>query len=195
MGIQGDVSNLFDLDRFYAEIKKQFGHIDIVFANAGIVELSPLEFVTEEHFDKVFVVNVKGLLFTVQKALPLLVDGGTIILNSSVASTKGLEAFGVYSATKAAVRSLAHTWTTELRGRKIRVNIISPGYTETPIFGKRGLSEQQINEFGSNIVSQVPLGRFGQPEEIAQAVLFLASSDSHYVAGVDLHVDGGMVAV
>ncbi|MGZ4978460.1 MAG: glucose 1-dehydrogenase [Methylobacter sp.] len=195
VGIQGDVSKLADLDKLYAEVKNQFGHIDIVFANAGIAELAPIGLITEEHFDKVFGINVKGLLFTVQKALPLLVDGGSIILNSSAANTLALEGFAVYSATKAAVRSFARTWTNELKERKIRVNVVSPGPVETPIFDKMGLSEQQIDEFGTNIATQVPLGRFGRPEEIAQAVLFLASSDSSYVAGVDLYVDGGMVAV
>ncbi len=195
VGIQGDVSKPDDLNRLYAEVKAKFGHIDIVFANAGIAELAPVGLVTEEHFDKVFGINVKGLLFNVQKALPLLVDGGSIILNSSVANTAGLEGFGVYSATKAAVRSFARTWTAELKARKIRVNVVSPGPIATPIFDSMGLSQQQIDEFGTNITTQVPLGRFGQPEEIAQAVLFLASSDSSYVAGVDLYVDGGMMAV
>ncbi|MDP2902051.1 MAG: glucose 1-dehydrogenase [Methylovulum sp.] len=195
IGVQGDVSKLADLDKLYGEVKTKFGRIDIVFANAGIAELAPIGMVTEEHFDKVFGINVKGLLFTVQKALPLLVDGSSIILNSSVANTAGLEGFGVYSATKAAVRSFARTWTAELKARKIRVNVVSPGLIETPIFATMGLSEAQIDEFGTNITTQVPLGRFGQPEEVAQAVLFLASSDSSYVAGVDLYVDGGMVAV
>jgi NAD(P)-dependent dehydrogenase (short-subunit alcohol dehydrogenase family) len=195
VGVQGDVSNLADLDKLYAEVKAKFGHFDILFANAGIAELSPIGAVTEEHFDKTFGINVKGLLFTVQKALPLLVDGGSVILNSSTANTLGLEGFGVYSATKAAVRSFARTWTAELKTRKIRVNVVSPGPIETPIFDKMGLSVEQITAFGANITTQVPLGRFGHPNEIAQAVLFLASSDSSYVAGVDLYVDGGMVAV
>jgi len=195
IGVQGDVSKLIDLDKLYAEIKAKFGHIDIVFANAGISEVSPIGYITEEHFDKVFGINVKGLLFTVQKALPLLVDGGSVILNSSVANTVGFEGIGVYSATKAAVRSFARTWTTELKARKIRVNVVSPGPVETPIINKMGLSAEQIETFSTNITSQVPLGRFALPDEIAQAVLFLASSDSSYVAGVDLYVDGGMVAV
>jgi NAD(P)-dependent dehydrogenase (short-subunit alcohol dehydrogenase family) len=195
IGVQGDVSKMADLDRLYAEVKAKFGHIDIIFANAGVAELSPIEAVTEEHFDKTFGINVKGLLFTVQKALPLLVEGGSVILNSSVVNTVGFEGFGVYAATKAAVRSFARTWTAELKGRKIRVNVVSPGPIETPIFDKMGLSVEQIEAFGENITTQVPLGRFGRPDEIAQAVLFLASSDSSYVAGVDLYVDGGMVAV
>ncbi|MGC1862959.1 MAG: glucose 1-dehydrogenase [Methylocystis sp.] len=195
LGIQGDVSKLADLDNLYVELKQKFGRIDILFANAGIAEVAPLDAVTEAHFDKLFDINVKGLLFTVQKALPLIVDGGAIILTSSVANTKGVAALGVYSATKAAVRSFARTWTSELKDRKIRINAVSPGPIETPIFGKMGLPDQQIEEFGANISAQVPLGRFGTAEEIAKAALFLASDDASYVAGVDLYVDGGMVAV
>ena len=189
------MSKLADLDKLYAEVKQKFGRIDVLFANAGIAEVVPLEAVTEAHFDKLFDINVKGLLFTVQKALPLIVDGGAIILNSSVANTTGTAGFGVYSATKAAVRSFARTWTSELKDRKIRVNAVSPGPIETPIFGKMGLPDQQIEEFGANISAQIPLGRFGKAEEIAKAALFLASDDASYVAGVDLYVDGGMVAV
>jgi len=195
LGIAGDVSKLADLDALYAEVKAKFGRIDVLFANAGIAEIAPLGAVGEAHFDKHFDINVKGLLFTVQKALPLFSDGGAIVLNSSVANTKGMAGFGVYAATKAAVRSFARTWTAELKDRKIRVNTVSPGPIETPIFGKMGLSAQEIDGFGAHISEQVPLGRFGQPEEIAKAVLFLASDDSSYVAGVDLYVDGGLVAV
>ncbi|PWB79822.1 MAG: oxidoreductase [Methylocystaceae bacterium] len=195
VGVQGDVADLADLDRLYAEVGERFGRIDILFANAGVAEFSPLQAVTEEHFDKLFDTNVKGLLFSVQKALPLFADGGTIILNSSIANATGAAAFGVYSATKAAVRSFARTWTSDLKDRKIRVNSVSPGPIETPIFGKLGLSEQQTQEFGAQISATIPLGRFGQPEEIAKAVLFLASSDSSYIAGADLYVDGGRVAV
>ena len=179
----------------YAEVKSKFGRIDVLFANAGVCELAPLDGVSEEHFDKVFDINVKGLLFTVQKALPLFSDGGSIILNSSVANTTGIPAFGVYSATKAAVRSFARTWTAELKDRKIRVNVISPGPIETPIFDKVGLSAEQLQQFDAQISAQVPLGRFGKPEEIAKAALFLASDDASYVAGADLYVDGGLVAV
>jgi NAD(P)-dependent dehydrogenase (short-subunit alcohol dehydrogenase family) len=195
IGVQGDVAKLADLDRLYAEIKAKFGRIDILFANAGVAVPAPLDGVSEEHFDLHFDINVKGLLFTVQKALPLLSEGGAIVLNSSVVNTKGIAGFSVYSATKAAVRSFARTWTTELKDRKIRVNVVSPGPIETPIFDKMGLSEQQFQEFGAHISAQIPLGRFGRAEEIANAVLFLASNDSSYVAGVDLRVDGGMVAV
>lgn len=194
-GVQGDVAKLADLDRLYAGVKEKFGRIDILFANAGVALPAPLDGVSEEQFDLHFDINVKGLLFTVQKALPLLSKGGAIVLNSSVVNTKGMAGFSVYSATKAAVRSFARTWTTELKDRKIRVNVVSPGPIETPIFDKMGLSEQQFQEFGANIAAQVPLGRFGQADEIAKAVLFLASNDSSYVAGVDLYVDGGMAAV
>ncbi len=195
VGVQGDVAKLADLDRLYAEVKAKFGRIDVLFANAGVCELAPLDGVSEEHFDKVFDINVKGLLFTVQKALPLFSDGGSVILNSSVANTTGIPAFGVYSATKAAVRSFARTWTAELKDRKIRVNVISPGPIETPIFNKVGLSAEQLQQFDAQISAQVPLGRFGKPEEIAKAALFLASDDASYVAGADLYVDGGLVAV
>lgn len=195
LAVQGDVSKLADLDRLYAEVKQKFGRIDALFANAGVAETAPLGTIAEEHFDRLFDINVKGLLFSVQKALPLFSDGGAIILNSSVANVTGLPGFSVYSATKAAVRSFARTWTAELKDRGIRVNVVSPGPIETPIFDKMGLSESEKEELGAHISAQVPLGRFGRPEEIAKAVLFLASSEATYVAGVDLYVDGGMVAV
>jgi NAD(P)-dependent dehydrogenase (short-subunit alcohol dehydrogenase family) len=195
MGVQGDVSKLADLDGLYAEVKQKFGRIDVLFVNAGVCEVALLDAITEAHFDQLFAINVKGLLFTVQKALPLFVDGGAIILNSSIANTKGMAGFAVYSATKSAVRSFARTWTSELKDRKIRVNAISPGPIETPIFGKMGLSAEQLDGFDEHVSSQIPLGRFGRPEEIAKAALFLASDDSSFVAGVDLYVDGGMVAV
>lgn len=195
LGVQGDVAKLVDLDALYAEVKSKFGRIDVLFANAGVCELAPLGAVSEAHFDKVFDINVKGLLFTVQKALALFSDGGSIILNSSVANTTGIPAFGVYSATKAAVRSFARTWTAELKERKIRVNVISPGPIETPIFDKVGLSPEQLQQFDAQISAQVPLGRFGKPEEIAKVALFLASEDSSYIAGAEIFVDGGMVAV
>lgn len=195
LGVQGDVAKLEDLNRLYAAVKARHGRIDILFANAGVARLAPLEAVDEAHFDLLFDVNVKGLLFTVQKALPLLSPGAAIILNSSIANTKGTPAFGVYSATKAAVRSFARTWTAELKDRGIRVNTISPGPIETPIFDTLGLPPEQLSEFGANISQSVPLGRFGRPEEIAAAVLFLASDAASYIAGVDLYADGGMVAV
>jgi NAD(P)-dependent dehydrogenase (short-subunit alcohol dehydrogenase family) len=192
-GVQGDVSNLADLDRLYATVKEQKGHIDILFANAGVGELVPLGEITEAHFDKTFGINVKGLLFTVQKALPLFQDGGgSIILNASIASSKGAEALSVYSATKAAIRSFARTWTVELKHRKIRVNAISPGPIDTPGFNGLALSEEQIEQFKTSIVSTVPMGRMGSPDEVAKAVSFLASDDSSYVTGIELFVDGGM---
>jgi len=191
VAVQGDVSHLEDLDRLYAEVKAKFGHIDILFANAGLGQVSPLGAVTEEHFDREFDVNVKGLFFSVQKALPLFKDGGSIILNSSVAGHKGIGGFSVYSATKAAVRSFARSWTSDLKDRKIRVNAISPGPIETPIFGKMGLTKEQSAEFANSIISSVPLGRVGQSEEVAAAATFLASDESSYITGIDLSVDGG----
>lgn len=194
-GVQGDVSNMADLDRLVETIRKTHGHLDIIFANAGLGEFAPLEEVSEQLFDKHFNVNVKGLFFTVQKTLPLLRDGGSIILNASIAASKGLEALSVYCATKAAVRSFARTWTVDLKSRKIRVNAISPGPIETPIFGKMGLSEAQMAGFSESIVSQVPLGRMGKTDEIAKTVLFLGSDDSSYITGIDLSIDGGMAQI
>jgi NAD(P)-dependent dehydrogenase (short-subunit alcohol dehydrogenase family) len=194
LAVQGDVSRLADLDRLYAAVKEKHGRIDILFANAGIAAIAPIGAISEEHFDQVFGINVKGLLFTVQKALPLFKDGGSIILNSSVAGRKGVGGFSVYNATKAAVRSFARTWTSDLKQRKIRVNSISPGPIETPIFGKMGFSEEQLQAF-STVISAAPLGRTGQPEEIASAALFLASDESSYITGVDLCVDGGLAQV
>ena len=196
-GIQGDVSNLADLDRLYATVKEQKGHVDILFANAGVGELVPLGEITEAYFDKTFGINVKGVLFTVQKALPLFQDsdGGSIILNASIASSKGAEALSVYSATKAAIRSFARTWTVELKHRKIRVNAISPGPIDTPGFNGLALSEEQIEQFKTSIVSTVPMGRMGSPDEVAKAVSFLASDDSSYVTGIELFVDGGMAQI
>ena len=193
--VQGDVSRSEDLDRLYAEVKARHGHIDILFANAGVGQVAPLGTITEEHFDREFGINVKGLLFSVQKALPLLRDGGSIILNSSIAGRKGIEGFSMYNASKAAVRSFARSWTSDLKGRKIRVNAISPGPIETPIFGKMGLSQEQFGEFAASILSQLPLGRLGQSEEIAAAAVFLASDESSYITGVDLCVDGGLAQV
>jgi NAD(P)-dependent dehydrogenase (short-subunit alcohol dehydrogenase family) len=196
-GVQGDVSNLADLDRLYATVKEQKGHVDILFANAGVGELVPLGEITEAYFDKTFGINVKGVLFTVQKALPLFQDsdGGSIILNASIASSKGAEALSVYSATKAAIRSFARTWTVELKHRKIRVNAISPGPIDTPGFNGLALSEEQIEQFKTSIVSTVPMGRMGSPDEVAKAVSFLASDDSSYVTGIELFVDGGMAQI
>jgi NAD(P)-dependent dehydrogenase (short-subunit alcohol dehydrogenase family) len=194
-GVQGDVSNLADLDRLYATVKEQKGRIDILFANAGIGEFAPLGEISEAHFDKTFGINVKGLLFTVQKALPLFQDGGSIILNASIAASKGVEASSIYSATKAAVRSFARTWTVELKQRKIRVNAISPGPIDTPIFSSVLQTEEQIEQLKTSLVSGVPMGRMGSPDEIAKAVSFLASDDSSYVTGIELFVDGGMAQI
>jgi NAD(P)-dependent dehydrogenase (short-subunit alcohol dehydrogenase family) len=183
-GVQGDVAKLTDLDRLY-EIVATKGKIDIVFANAGVAEFAPLGKITEEHFDKLFGINVKGTLFTVQKALPLLNDGGSIILNASVASLKGTAAFGVYGATKAALRSFVRTWTVDLKERHIRSNVISPGPTETPVI------DGQPADAIARIVSTIPMGRMGDADEIAKAALFLASDDSSFITGIELFVDGG----
>jgi NAD(P)-dependent dehydrogenase (short-subunit alcohol dehydrogenase family) len=176
-------------------VKQQQGHLDVLFANAGVPALAPLGEITEEHFEEVFHINVKGLLFTVQKALPLLTDGGSIILNASIVASKGLEAISVYSASKAAVRSFARCWTTDLKHRKIRVNVLSPGYTETAIFNKAGLTQERVDELKVSFAAAVPMGRMGRPDEVAKAAVFLASDDSSYVAGIELFVDGGMAQV
>ncbi|WP_392535339.1 glucose 1-dehydrogenase [Nostoc sp. C117] len=193
--VQSDVSNLADLDRLFATIKQEQGHLDIIFANAGVGQIAPLGAITEEHFDKTFNVNVKGLLFTVQKALPLLPEGASIILNASITSIKGTPAFSVYSATKAAVRSFARNWILDLRERKIRVNAISPGVVPTPGYDHLGLNDQQLQEFVDSQASTIPLGRVGTPDEIAKAVVFLASDDSSFVNGIELFVDGGMAQI
>jgi NAD(P)-dependent dehydrogenase (short-subunit alcohol dehydrogenase family) len=196
-GIQGDVSNLADLDRLYATIEQEQGHLDVVFANAGGGERIPLGAITEEHFDKTFNINVKGLLFTVQKALPLMPEGASIVLNASTNSIKGIPAFSVYGATKAAVRSFARTWTLDLKDRQIRVNAVSPGFTPTPAYALLwGLSKEQLKEFvESQANNNIPLGRPGTPDEIAKAVVFLASDDSSFVNGIELFVDGGMAQI
>ena len=194
-GVQGDVSNLADLDRLFVQIKRDKGKLDIVFANSGIAKYAPFGTITEEHYDSIFDINVKGLLFTVQKALPLLPDGASIILNASIVASKGLSANSVYSATKAAVRSFARTWTTDLKDRRIRVNAVSPGPIDTPglkeLLASSGAGEQRKNM----ISTMTPLGRFGTPDEIAKAVVFLASDDSSYITGTELFVDGGFAQV
>ncbi len=194
-GVQGDVSNLADLDRLYETVKAQKGRVDIVFANAGGGEFAPLGEITEEHFDKAFNSNVKGLLFTVQKALPLFQEGGSIILNASIVSIKGTPAMGVYSATKAAVRSFARTWTLDLKGRGIRVNVVSPGPIETPGMDGLGKTAEETAQFKAGMAANVPLGRLGQPDEIAKVVVFLASDDASYINGIELFVDGGMAQI
>ena len=195
IGIQGDVSNLADLDRLFDVVKDQKGHLDILFANAGIAQFAPLGEISEEHFDKIFRINVKGLLFTVQKALPILEDGGSIILNASIGTSKGVGGSSVYSATKAAVRSFARTWTVDLRDRKIRVNAISPGPIDTPIFSSITQNEEQSELFKKNIVNAVPMKRMGSPDEVAKVVSFLASDESSYVTGIELFVDGGLAQI
>ncbi len=200
IGVQGDVSNLEDLDRVYDTVKQQKGRIDILFANAGIAESAYLGSISESHFDKIFNVNVKGLLFTVQKALPLFQDGSggsSIILTASVGGSKGIEGFSIYDATKAAVRSFARSWTVDLKQRKIRVNAVSPGPIATPLVSSvgMGLTEEQVEQFKTSILNAVPLGRMGNPDEVAKAVSFLASDDSSYVTGIELFVDGGMAQI
>lgn len=193
--VQGDVSNLADLDRLFAQIKKEKGKIDIVFANAGVAKYAPLGKITEELYDSIFDTNVKGLLFTVQKALPLLRDGGSIILNASIVASKGLASNSVYSATKAAVRSFARTWTTDLKDRRIRVNAVSPGPIDTPGLRELLASSEVGKQRKQMISTGVPLGRLGTPHEIAKAVVFLASDDASYITGIELFVDGGFAQV
>jgi NAD(P)-dependent dehydrogenase (short-subunit alcohol dehydrogenase family) len=194
-GVQGDVSNLGDLDRLFAQIKREKGKLDIVFANAGMAKYAALGKVTEELYDLTFDINVKGLLFTVQKALPLLPDGASIILNASIVTSKGLASNSVYSATKAAVRSFARTWTTDLKARRIRVNAVSPGSTDTPGLSDLLASGEAGQERLKMISNTVPLGRLARPDEIAKVVVFLASDDSSYITGTELFVDGGFAQV
>ncbi len=193
--VRGDVSNLGDLDRLFAQIRREKGKLDIVFANAGVAKYAPLGKISEELYDSIFSVNVKGLLFTVQKALPLMRDGGSIILNASIVASKGFSANSVYSATKAAVRSFARTWTTDLKDRRIRVNAVSPGSIDTPGLNDLLASSETGQQRLKMISNSVPLGRLGKPDEIAKAVVFLASDDSSYIAGTELFVDGGFAQV
>jgi len=193
--VQGDVSNLADLDRLYATVKQQKGRIDILFANAGLGDFAPLGSITEAHYDKTFNVNVKGVLFTVQKALPLLVDGASVILNASIVSIKGMPAFSVYSATKAALRSFARSWTVDLKDRKIRVNVVSPGPIETPAIDRLGQTVGDTAQLKAGLISGVPMGRMGTSDEIAKAVSFLASDDASFITGIELFVDGGLAQI
>jgi len=195
LAVKADVSKLADIDKFFAQIGAKFGKIDALFANAGIAKFAPVGDSSEQMFDETFDINVKGLYFTVQKAIPLLNDNAAIVLNSSVVNTKGGAATSVYAASKAAVRSLARTFAGELVDRGIRVNVVSPGPISTPIFGRTGLPQAAVDEFATHIKSQVPMKRFGTPEEIGHAVLFLASSDASYITGVDLYVDGGLTQI
>jgi NAD(P)-dependent dehydrogenase (short-subunit alcohol dehydrogenase family) len=193
--VLGDVNDPADLDRLYAQIGRDHGRLDIVFANAGFDEFGRLGEITEDHFDQLFGTNVKGLLFTVQKALPLLPDGASVVLNGSVVSIKGIEGMGVYNATKAAVRSFARTWAAELKGRGIRVNVVSPGPIDTPGLELLVGGPENAAGFKAAMAGSVPLGRVGSADEIAKAVVFLASSDASFVNGVELFVDGGMAQV
>jgi NAD(P)-dependent dehydrogenase (short-subunit alcohol dehydrogenase family) len=195
-GIQSDVAKLADLDRLYELIREKAGRLDVLFANAGGGAFVPLAQVTEEHFDKYFGINVKGTLFTVQKALPLMKAGGVIVINGSMVSIKGFPAFGVYAATKAALRSFVRTWTMDLRGTNIRVNVVSPGTVVTPGYkSELGLTDEQIEGFKVQASATTPLGRTGTPDEIAKAVVFLASDDSSFVNGIELFVDGGAAQI
>jgi NAD(P)-dependent dehydrogenase (short-subunit alcohol dehydrogenase family) len=195
VALQGDVSSLADLDRMFATIREHSGHLDILFANAGLGEFVPLGQITEAHFDQTFDVNVKGTVFTVQKALPLMRDGGTIVINGSMVSIKGFPAFSVYAASKAALRSFARTWSVDLKGRGIRVNVVSPGTVITPGYKNAGLSDAQIDQIKEAAAATAPLGRVGTSDEIADAVVFLASDESSYITGADLFVDGGTAQV
>ena len=195
-GVQGDITNFDDLDRLRDHIRGKYGRLDVLFANAGGGALGLFEQVTEEQFDRTLGVNVKGTFFTVQKLLPFIPDGGSVILNASIAASKGMEALTVYSASKAAVRSFARTWTTDLKARKIRVNVISPGTIDTPILvNAAGFTLEQNAAYNSAMATLIPLGRIGCADEIAKSALFLACDDSSFITGIELAVDGGMAQV
>ena len=192
LAVRADVSKVADLEKLYKTVGEKFGKIDVLFANAGVAKFAPFAQTDEALFDEVFNINVRGVYFTIQKALPLLNDGASIIINSSVVNQTGTPNASVYAATKAAVRSFARTLTSELVERNIRVNVVSPGPIVTPLFGRTGLPQEAVDEFAKQIVAKVPMKRFGQPEEIASTVLFLATPEASYISGVDLNVDGGM---
>jgi NAD(P)-dependent dehydrogenase (short-subunit alcohol dehydrogenase family) len=192
LAVQSDVSRLADIERLYSVVASKLGKIDVLFANAGIGKFAPYTVSGEGLFDELFAINVKGVYFTLQKAIPHLNDGASVILNTSIVASKGPENMGIYAATKAAVRSFARTAATELLGRNIRVNAVAPGPIATPIFGRSGMTEEQIEGFKAGISERVPMRRIGRPEEIASAVAFLASDDASYVTGVELNIDGGM---
>lgn len=194
--VRGDISSLSDLDALFAAISSEQGRLDVLFANAGGGAFVPIGQVTEEHFNKYFGINVKGTLFTVQKALPLMGQGSAIVINGSIAAVKGLPAFGVYAATKAALRSFARTWSVDLKDRRIRVNVVSPGTVVTPAYkSELGLDDEQLQQFEAQASAAAPLGRTGTPDEIAKAVVFLASDDASYITAIDLFVDGGAAQI
>lgn len=192
VAVQSDVAKLEDVDKLYAEVSKKLGKIDVLFVNAGIAKFASMAETSESLYDEQFDINVKGAYFTIQKALPLLNDGASIILNTSVAGIMGNPSTSAYSATKAAMRSLARTVAAELAGRNIRVNTVAPGPIVTPILEKTGLPKESIDEWTKGVVERVPLRRFGQPEEVAGVVAFLASQDASYITGVEINVDGGL---
>jgi NAD(P)-dependent dehydrogenase (short-subunit alcohol dehydrogenase family) len=192
VAVQSDVSELDDLDRLYTEVSHKLGNIDVLFVNAGVAKFAPLTETTESLYDEQFDINIKGAYFTIQKALPSLNDGASIILNTSVADSTGNPGTSAYSATKAAMRSLARTLAAELAGRGIRVNTVAPGPIVTPILEKTGLSKEALDEFAKGAVAKIPMKRFGQPEEVAATVAFLASQDASYITGVEINVDGGL---
>jgi NAD(P)-dependent dehydrogenase (short-subunit alcohol dehydrogenase family) len=192
LAVKSDVSKLEDIDRLYSVVTSKLGKIDVLFANAGIGRFAAYTASDASLFDELFAINVKGVYFTLQKAIPHLNDGASIVLNTSIVASKGTENMGIYAATKAAVRSFTRTAATELLGRGIRVNAVAPGPIATPIFGRSGLTEQQIEGFKAGISERVPMRRIGRPEEIADAVAFLASDEASYITGVELNVDGGM---
>ena len=192
LSVQGDAANFADLDNLFAQTVARFGKIDALFVNAGIVTMGPIDHVTEEAFDQTMNINFKGAYFTIQKALPYMNDGGAIVLNTSINANIGMAGTSVYAASKAAMISLVRTLSAELVSRNIRVNAVSPGPIETPIFGRVGMTEEQMQGFAQQIQQQVPLGRFGKPEEIANVVSFLASDEASFIVGEEVVADGGM---
>ncbi len=191
LAVQADVAKFADTDRLFTEVSQKLGKIDVLFVNAGVAKFAPFAETSESTFDEQFDINIKGAYFTIQKALPFLNDGASIILNTSVAGKKGTVAASAYSATKAALRSLARTTAAELVGSGIRVNTVAPGPIVTPIFGRTGLPKEAIDEFAKDVLTKIPMKRFGQPEEVAGVVAFLASQDASYITGVEINVDGG----